>query len=74
MKEKILTILSNLHPEFDYKQSENFIEDGLIDSFDVVSVIAAIDEQFNIEIDGTDVLPEYFSSVESIEKLVNKYC
>ena len=73
MKENILAILSDLHPEFDYTTSSNFIDEGLIDSFDVVSLVAALNSEFNIEIGGEDVLPENFSSVETIENLVKKY-
>lgn len=72
MKERILAILSDLHPEFDYTTSSNFIEEGLIDSFDVVSLVAALNTEFNIEIGGEDVLPENFCTVESIENLVKK--
>ena len=73
MKEKILAILSDLHPEFDYTTSSNFIEEGLIDSFDIVSLVSELNVQFGIEISGDDVLPENFENVQALEKLVAKY-
>ena len=69
MKEKIIAILSDLRPEF---ESLNFIEEGMLDSFDVVCLVDALDTEFNIVIDGIDILPENFSTIESIEALLKK--
>ena len=71
MKEKIIAILSDLRPEFDFTdESLNFIEEGMLDSFDVVCLVDALDTEFNIV--GIDILPENFSTIESIEALLKK--
>ncbi|UBD75548.1 acyl carrier protein [Parabacteroides goldsteinii] len=72
MKEKIVKILSELRPEFDFNEPLNFIEEGMLDSFDVINLVTTLDSEFNISIDGIDVLPENFSSVERIETLLRK--
>lgn len=72
MKEKIIKILTELRPEFDFTEDVNFIEEGMLDSFDVVNLVTDLDSTFGISIDGVDILPENFSSVESIEKLLIK--
>ena len=72
MKEKIISILSELRPEFDFNESLNFIEEGMLDSFDIINLVTALDSEFSISIDGMDVLPDYFSSVERIEALLKK--
>lgn len=72
MKERILKILSGLRPEFDFTMDENFIEEGILDSFDVINLVTALDSEFGISIDGTDVLPENFSSVNAIVMLLKK--
>ncbi len=72
MKDKILTFLTEIRPEFDFSESSNFIEEGMLDSFDIVSLVASLDEEFGISIDGTEILPENFSSVEGIIQLLNK--
>lgn len=73
MKEKIIKILTDLRPEFDFTdESLNFIEEGMLDSFDVVSLVDALDTEFNIVIDGVDILPENFSSIENIMCLLKK--
>lgn len=69
---KIIEILSGLRPEFDFTENIDFIEEGMLDSFDVINLVTALDEQFGISIDGMDVLPENFASVEKIEMLLKK--
>ncbi len=70
MKEKIFEFLYEVRPECDFRQSTNFIEEGLLDSFDIVSLVVSLDKEFDISIDGVDILPENFSSVESIAGLL----
>lgn len=72
MKEKIIAILSELRPEFDFTEEVDFIEEGMLDSFDVVNLVTELDSTFGISIDGVDILPENFASIESIEKLLKK--
>ena len=72
MKERILKNLSGLRPEFDFTMDVNLIEEGILDSFDVINLVTALDSEFGISIDGTDVLPENFSSVNAIVMLLKK--
>jgi acyl carrier protein len=72
MKIKIITILNSLRPEFDFSKESNFVSRGLLDSFDMVSLVANLDEHFAISIDGRDILPENFETLESIENVLKK--
>lgn len=72
MKNKVLKILNDLRPEFDFSQDVNFIEEGMLDSFDVINLVTTLDNEFGISIDGTDVSPENFSTIDSIVKLLIK--
>lgn len=71
-KDKIIEILTELRPEFDFSEHVDFIEEGMLDSFDIVSLVDELESQFNIKINGVDVIPENFSSVDSIIALLNK--
>ncbi len=74
MKSKIIAVLNDIRPEFDFNEPvDNFIEAGMLDSFDLVTLVTSLDEVFEISIDGTDILPENFSNIESILNLLNKY-
>ena len=64
MKKKIISILSELRPEFDFNEPLNFIEEGMLDSFDIINLVTALDSEFSISIDGMDVLPDNFYEFE----------
>ncbi len=73
MKEQIIKILTELRPEFDFTQEGvDFIEEGMLDSFDLVTLVSELDSSFGISIDGVDILPENFSSVDAIAALLVK--
>lgn len=72
MMKDILDMLAELRPEFDFAKSENYIEDGLLDSFDIVSLTSMLEEKYNITIDGLDIVPENFATAEAIAGLVRK--
>lgn len=72
MRTKILEILNGLRPEFDFSASSDFIGDGMLDSFDIVSLVAELEENFGITIDGEDIIPDNFSSIDMIVSLIEK--
>lgn len=69
----ILDILMGLKDDADFENSEDFIEDGLLDSFDLVNLVAELETEFDIEIKGSDIIPENFVSIKKISELVEKY-
>ncbi len=72
MDAEILAMLAELRPEFDFKESEDFVMDGLLDSFDIISLVSMLEEKYNIKVDGLEIVPENFASVEAIISLVKK--
>ncbi len=73
MKDLIIKILTELRPEFDFTQEGvDFIEEGMLDSFDLITLVSQLDKTFGISIDGVDILPENFSSVDAIAALLVK--
>ncbi len=73
MKERILTILNQLGADRDYENSKDFLDEGLLDSFEIVELVGKLEEEFNIEISGKDIVPENFINLETIQTLVLKY-
>jgi acyl carrier protein len=73
MTDRILQILKEIRPESDFAGSTGFLSDGLLDSFDMVALVATLDKAFSISIDGTEVVPENFSNVDAIRRLLLKY-
>ncbi|MEG2184751.1 MAG: acyl carrier protein [Cloacibacillus sp.] len=71
--EKIEIILKEIRPEFEFDNIEDFFEEGMLDSFDLVTLVATLDKTFGISIKGTDILPENFCNTEAIVTLLKKY-
>ena len=72
MNEQIMSMLYELRPEFDFADSEDFVMDGLLDSFDIISLVSMLEEKYECKVDGLDIVPENFSSVDSIITMVKK--
>lgn len=70
MKQKIIEILNEIRPEFDFSQDVDFVEEGMLDSFDIVSLVDSIETEFGILISGVDVVPENFSNIDAIIKTI----
>ena len=65
-------ILKEIRPEFDFTASNSFMEDGMLDSFDMVTLVSTLDKTYGISIQGTDIVPENFQSLQTIEALLRK--
>lgn len=72
MREQIIKILSDLRPEFDFTQDVDFIEEGMLDSFDLVSLVSDIETELGVAIQGMDIVPENFCSIDAIIKVIEK--
>lgn len=72
MQNVILEMLKEIRPEFDFEDSEDFVMDGLLDSFDIITLSNMLEEKYSITIDGLDIVPENFASLAAIEALVKK--
>ena len=70
--EKLLKILKGIRPDVDFENEKALIEDGILDSFDVVSIISELDDEFGVQIKITELEPENFNSAESIWALIQK--
>jgi len=70
--ERILNILKNIRPEEDFTSSQDFISDGLLDSFDLISLVTDLDSYFSISIDGMDIKQENFKNLDAIKNLLIK--
>jgi acyl carrier protein len=69
---QVAEILSRIRPEFDFSQSHDFFADGLLDSFDLMTLVSELDQAYGISIDGLEIVPENFSSIAAIEALLGR--
>ena len=70
--DELLEILSDLHPDIDFTTQENLIDDMILDSFDIVTFISEISENFDVTITAEHIIPENFNSAEALYALIQK--
>ena len=67
---KILQILRGCLPYIDFEKETALVDKGILESLDIVMIVGELNEEFDIEIDMDDLIPENFNSAEQIYKLV----
>ncbi|MBS6396194.1 MAG: acyl carrier protein [Clostridiales bacterium] len=70
--EELMELLTALKPEIDFEVEKELIDEGLLESFDVITLIAEIEDQFGIEIPAEEIVPENFNSAEGIWNLMER--
>lgn len=70
--EELLNVLSAIKDEVDFENETGLIENGLLSSLDIVMIIAAINENFGIEIPATEILPQNFDSAEAMWNMIQR--
>ncbi len=70
--EELLAILKELHPEVDYETCDTLIDDKILDSIDIVSLVAEISDTFDVAIPAEELLPENFNSAEALWDLIQR--
>ena len=70
---KIIEVLEQLNPDNDYTKSDDFISDGLIDSIDMQELFALLEEEYGVELAGTELAPQNFASIASIRELLESH-
>ncbi len=70
--EKLIEILNDLHPDVDFESETALIDDGILDSLDIVTLITEINDSFDVSIPAEEIIPDNFNSAEAIMALINK--
>ena len=70
--DEILEILKDLHPDVDFESCDTLIDDGILDSFDIVTIIAEISDAFDVKIGAEQIVQENFNSAEALWNLVRR--
>ena len=70
--EELFKVLERIKPGVDFRNNTSLIDDEILDSFDIVTLVAALDEEFDVQITAKDILPENFNSAEAMYKLIEK--
>lgn len=72
MLERLMEILEEIRPDVDFENEKSLITDGVLDSFDIVSLVGALNDEFDIEIQVGNLVPDNFNSTEGMIALIEK--
>ena len=72
MKEELMEILNELRPDVDFEHENALIDDGILDSFDLVSLIGELTDAFDVDISFDDIEPENFNSADNMAALLTR--
>ena len=70
---KIINLLQELNPDYDYERSDDFISDGLLDSIDLQELFAMLEEEYDVKLGGTEMAPQNFRNLETIRELLTDH-
>ena len=70
--EKIIEILTELHPEVDFDTCTTLIDDQILDSLDIVTIISELSSEFDIEIPPQEIIAENFNSAKALYEMVER--
>ena len=68
--EALLEILNDLHPEVDFETCNTLVDDKIIDSFDIVTIISEVNKEYDVVIPAEEIIPENFNSAEALYELI----
>ena len=70
--DELIEILENLHPEVDFETCTTLIDDKILDSCDIISIISEINETFDVVIPAEEIIPENFNSAQALYALITR--
>jgi len=70
--ERLIEILEEIKEDIDYENETSLIDDELLDSFDILQIISALDEEYDISIPASMIVPQNFNSAEALWNMVQE--
>ena len=70
--EELKEVLEGIRPDIDFDKEKKLIDDGILDSIDIIGMITEINDNFDVDINVQYLLPENFNSIEAIYALIQK--
>ena len=70
--DELLEILEDLHDDVDFTNCTTLIDDKILDSFDIVTIVAEVNNVFDVQIPAEELKPENFNSAKSLHALIER--
>lgn len=70
--ERLIEILEEIKDDVDFRECTNLIDGGYLDSFDILQLISALDDEYDISIPASEIIPKNFNSAEALYEMVQR--
>ena len=70
--EKLIAILQSLHPDVDFYENDSLVDDGILDSLDIVTIVTEINAEFDVTVPAEEIIPENFNSAKALMELITR--
>lgn len=70
--DKLLGILNSLKPDVDFAKQTRIVDDGILDSMSIARLIGMLEDEYDIEFEVTDLVPENFNSIDAMLKMIQR--
>ena len=70
--ERLLEILEEINPDIDFENCTTLIDDGLLDSFAILEIVAEINDAFDVEVSAAEIIPENFNSAQALWAMIQR--
>lgn len=70
--EKLLAILEEIQPDADYETCTTLIDDGILDSFAILSIVAELEDEFGVTVTPAEIIPDNFNSARALWDMVRR--
>lgn len=70
--EKLIEILEDIQPDADYETCTTLIDDGILDSFAILSIVGELEDEFDVSVTPADIIPENFNSAQALWAMVQR--
>lgn len=70
--ERLLEILEEINPDIDFENCTTLIDDGLLDSFAILEIVAEINDAFDVEVSAPEIIPENFNSAHALWAMIQR--
>ena len=70
--EKLLEILRDIHDDVDFETEEALVDDGILDSLDIVAIVTEVNSEFDVSIPPEEIIPENFNSANALMELITR--
>lgn len=68
----LMEILEDVQPDVDFESCDTLIDDGMLDSFAILSIVSELEDQFEISVSPAEIIPENFNSAQAIWAMVQR--